>query len=534
MGVTSDGGIQYVYGSTDQVLTWAGDWKSRIPPPRGIKIYRKAGTYSWTAPQGVFSVEVAIYSAGGGGGTSSDSIARSAGGGGGGAFAIYCVGCTPGSTYSLTVGAGGSAGASSTLGIATGTFAPTARLNQPHGAAIDSNKNLYVADTANNAIKKITPSGSVSSISMSGGSLNNPHGVAVDSEGEVYVVDTENHVVRKRSGIIAGSLGVAGSADGNGTSARFNKPSGIAVDKNKNIYVSDTGNHTIRKITPTGVVTTLAGKAGVTGSDDDYGSVLGESRFNTPQGMGIDADGNLFVADSGNHTIRQVYVDGYVQTYAGKAGISGNIDGIASETRYNTPYGVTIDNDNSVYVADRNNNTIRKTMSELINNVPTLKTKTVSSANQPTSIAVAGNETIYTMTAGDSKILKTESVGGTGGDGGNSVCNIGLSVVIKGGSGGGSINAGLGGSVPYIPESPFNNAGGLYFTGLDGAGPGEMNNNSYGGGSATSIGDGQLALAGGRGWLIWINTQAGGGGSGKSPYRGEGSRGGDGAIILQW
>jgi sugar lactone lactonase YvrE len=534
MGVTSDGGIQYVNGSKDQVLTWDGDWYSRIPPPRGIKIYRKPGTYSWTAPQGVFSVEVAIYSAGGGGGTSSDTIARSAGGGGGGAFAVYCVGCTPGSTYSLTVGSGGSPGSASTLSIATGAFASKANLNQPHGAIVDSNKNLYVADTGNNTVKKITPSGSVSTVSFAGSQLSNPRGVAVDKDGEVYVVDTNNHVVRKTSGIIAGTFGVSGNNDGSGTAAKFFKPAGIAVDKNKNVYVSDTGNHTIRKITPSGTVTTLAGKAGESGAIDDYGSVLGESRFNSPQGLGIDADGNIFVADSNNHAIRQVFVDGYVLTYTGKMGTSGNVDSTATETRYNSPYGVTVDNDNSVYVADRNNNTIRKTMSEIIDNVPTLKTKTVASASQPTGIAVVGNEIVYTVTAGDSKILKTEAAGGTGADGGNSVCNIGRSVVIKGGSGGGAISVGAGGTVPAMSESPFNNTSGSYFTGLDGAGPGEMNNNSYGGGPATSIGDGQLALAGGRGWLIWINTSAGGGGSGKSPYSGGGSQGGHGAIILQW
>ena len=509
----------------------------RLPTPRGIKIYGKPGTYSWTAPQGVFGVEVAIYSAGGGGGTTSDAVARSAGGGGGGAFAIYCVGCTPGSTYSLTVGRGGSPGSASTLRLATNVFAGSTVFSNPTSAAVDKQKNIYISDTGSSTIKKLTPSGSASVVNFSGSALKSPQGVAVDKDGEVYVADTLNHVIRKTTGIIAGSIGVSGSQNGTGTTARFNSPAGIAVDQDKNIFVSDTGNHTIRKITPSGVVTTFAGAAGEPGAVDSSGGGLLESRFNTPRGIAVDSNGNIYVADYGNHAVRIVEgTDGYVSTFAGKMGESGFVNGEVTITRYNGPYGVAVDNDDSIYVADRGNNTVRKTILTLTNNAPVYVTQNIANASQPTSVTVVGNETVYTTTAGDNKVLKTESSGGTGGDGGDSICNIGRSVVIRGGGGGGSITPGTGGTVPSMGEVAFNNAslGNIYFTGLEGAGPGEMNNNSYGGGPASTIGDGQLALVGGRGWLIWVNTQAGGGGAGKNPYRGEGSQGGHGAIILQW
>ena len=145
--------------------------------------------------------------------------------------------------------------------------------------------------------------------------------MAVDSAGNVYVADTDNHTIRKITPsrvvrTLAGLAGSHGSADGTGSAARFNFPLGVAVDSAGNVYVADTDNYTIRKITPSGVVRTLAGLAG-TGSADGTGSA---ARFNFPQGVAVDSAGNVYVADTSNHTIRKITPSGVVSTFAGLAG----------------------------------------------------------------------------------------------------------------------------------------------------------------------------------------------------------------------
>ena len=135
-----------------------------------------------------------------------------------------------------------------------------------------------------------------------------PYGVAVDSSGNVYVADTDNHTIRKIDALgvvstFAGKAGFPGSDDGTGTAALFNRPSSVAVDSSDNVYVADTYNNTIRKITPGGVVTTLAGTAGSSGSDDGTGAA---ARFYTPRGVAVDSRGNVYVADTYNHTIRKI------------------------------------------------------------------------------------------------------------------------------------------------------------------------------------------------------------------------------------
>ena len=156
---------------------------------------------------------------------------------------------------------------------------------------------------------------------------------------------------------LAGSAGVPGSADGTGSNARFYFPESVAVDAAGNVYVADTSNHTIRKITPAGAVTTLAGSAGNPGSADGMGSL---ARFAYPVGVAVDAAGNIYVADAGNNTIRKITPAGDVTTLAGSAAAGpGNNDGTGVAARFSLPTFIAVDSNGTLYVSDRNNFSIR-------------------------------------------------------------------------------------------------------------------------------------------------------------------------------
>ncbi len=267
--------------------------------------------------------------------------------------------------------------ASGTTGSVDGT-GTAARFYKPASPGIDSNGNLYVPDTINNTIRKITSSGVVSTFaglaSAASGLVDGtgtaarftfPSGVAGDSAGNVYVADQSNHAIRKitSAGVVttfAGSTsGTFGFVDGTGTAARFTSPSGVAVDSEGNVYVADFNNHAIRKITTAGVVTTLAGStSGTTGSVDGTGTA---ARFNYPAGIAVDSRGNLFVADRSNHAIRKITSAGVVTTLAGSTSRSfGFVDGIGTAARFDYPAGIAIDSAGNIFVADSTNNAIRK------------------------------------------------------------------------------------------------------------------------------------------------------------------------------
>jgi sugar lactone lactonase YvrE len=243
-----------------------------------------------------------------------------------------------------------------------------ARFYLPFGLTVAPNGTVYVADEGNNVIRKVTPSGTnwIVTTAWSGG-LNWPAGVAVDSAGNLYVANTDDHTIGKVSGgvgtILAGggSVSIFGTNDGTGSAARFYYPDGVAVDTNGTVYVADSGNGTIRKVTPAGMVTTLAGLAGNnTGSTDGTGSA---ARFDGPLRVAVDANGNLYVSDLYNQTIRQVTPVGtnwVVTTLAGLAGSAGSANGTNSAARFNGPDGVALDSAGNLYVSDYYNDTIRK------------------------------------------------------------------------------------------------------------------------------------------------------------------------------
>ena len=245
------------------------------------------------------------------------------------------------------------AGTAGTSGSADGTGA-AARFDFPIGVATDSVGNVYVADTLNQTIRKITPGGVVSTLAGTAARFDSPDGVAADSAGNVYVADSGNDTIRKitPAGVVSTLAGTAlttGSTDGTGAGARFNFPMGVAADGSGQVYVADTGNDTIRKITPAGVVSTLAGTAEMVGSTDGSGA---EASFASPWGMATDSAGNVYVADSANNTIRKITPAGAVTTLAGKPGTQGSTDGMGAAATFLTPKGVATDGAGNVYVAD--------------------------------------------------------------------------------------------------------------------------------------------------------------------------------------
>ena len=265
-----------------------------------------------------------------------------------------------GDTYSNTIRRISTAGIVATYaGILRGNSGSadgsglTASFNFPIGITPDSQGNLYVADYFNRAIRKISPDATVTTIinsvtSISTNNLYLPSAIAIDSSGTLYVTDTGNHAVYKISSsgsiaILAGKQGQSGSADGNGENARFNGPTGIALSNNGNVYVSDTSNNSIRMITPAGEVTTIN-----TGA------------FYSPCQIAFDNTGNLYVADSGNHRIAKMSSSGVVTTVAGKMGVHGSTDGIGTNASFYDPYGLAFDASGNLFVTDRWNNTIRR------------------------------------------------------------------------------------------------------------------------------------------------------------------------------
>lgn len=255
---------------------------------------------------------------------------------------------------------------SGTFGSADGnvTTASFAMIGQ---IALDAAGDVYFLDELNPQVRKITAGTTVSGFagSVNGDFADGPanlarfkrsEGITIDGSGTVYVADTYNHRIRKikngQVSTVAGS-GTAGYLDGNAAQAQFNNPKGIAIDKQGNIYVCDADNRRIRKITPAGMVTTLAG-TGQVGLRNGSGDI---AEFYLLGDMVIDKQGNLYVIDA--YYIRKITPGGEVSLFAGD-GQPGFQDGEARFAHFNLPSGLAIDADGNIYVADSGNNRVRK------------------------------------------------------------------------------------------------------------------------------------------------------------------------------
>ena len=266
-----------------------------------------------------------------------------------------------------TVAGNGSPGYSGNGGAAV-----NAQLDYPTGVAVDSAKNVYVADMYNCVIREITASGEITTIAGSlipgylgdGGQATSaelayPADVGVDSSGNVYIADSQNSVIRKvtTSGIIStvagnGTAGYAGD-NGSATIAHLNFPSGIAVTSSGILFVADSDNSRLRQVSTSGTITTIAGNGAYSGS--------GNLAFNNPTGIAMDASGNWYVADAGTNTIRKFSITGAVSTIAG-SGVYGYAGDNASATtaEFSYPAGVAVDTSGNVYVVDSYNSRVRK------------------------------------------------------------------------------------------------------------------------------------------------------------------------------
>jgi len=307
------------------------------------------------------------------------------------------------------------AGTASQYGSADGRGA-AARFRQPGGVAVDRAGVLYVADTLNYDVRKITPDGTVSTLAGTAGVSSgtdgagplarfvDPFGMAMDSAGNIYVGDGGG-AIRKvtPAGVTTTLAGVAnmhGSVDGRGAVARFETPYGIAFDRADTAYVTDFVNQTLRTITPDGTVTTLAGTAGVSGGADGTGTA---ATFNLPVGVALDGEGTIYVADFGGHTIRKVTAAGVVTTLAGTAGMRGNVDATGAEARFDNPVGLVLDERGNVYVLDLGNASVRKVtpagVTTTIAGTPGIRAVTLGPVPQfsiPQAIARSGDSLVIT------------------------------------------------------------------------------------------------------------------------------------------
>jgi sugar lactone lactonase YvrE len=326
-----------------------------------------------------------------------------------------------------------------------GSAATSANLSIPSGVSVDGSGNIYIADSYNNRIRKVSASaGIISTVAGNGRTsfggdgnvatsaiLSAPGGVAVDGLGNIYIVDTYNYRIRK----VSASTGIISTVAGNGTygyggddsaatSAKLNSPSGVAVDGSGNIYIADYFNHRIRRVAAsTGIISTVAGN-GTEGYGGD-GSAATSAKLKGPSGVAVDGIGNIYIADTYNSRIRKITVStGIISTVAGNGTAAYGGDGsAATSAKLNSPSGVAVDGSGNIYIADAGNNRIRKVSAStgIISTIAGNGTEgyggddsaaTSAKLNSPSGVAVDGFGNIYIADYSNHRIRKVSAPNG--------------------------------------------------------------------------------------------------------------------------
>ncbi len=303
---------------------------------------------------------------------------------------------------------------------ADGQTPQDARFNVARGLSVDLDGILYVADVSNSRVRRVEADGTVSTLfgngntttvpgTGSGGSFGLPRITAVGPDGMLYVASLTEVVKLTPAGTMTLFVGstTPGSADGTGSAARFTGIAGMAVDWSGNVYVADNSLHNIRKITPGGTVTTLAGLASTSGFADGTGTA---ARFSAPNGLALGPDNCLYLADYSNHRIRRITLAGVVTTVAG--GTGGFLDGTGTGARFYYPTGISVDPSGNFWIADMQNNAVRKMTSSFV--VTTIVgegpsaigivdgTRPDARLYYPYTIAASPNGDVYVAGSGDS------------------------------------------------------------------------------------------------------------------------------------
>ncbi|MGD0798642.1 MAG: Ig-like domain repeat protein, partial [Acidobacteriaceae bacterium] len=268
-----------------------------------------------------------------------------------------------------------------------GGAATSAELDGPTRVAVDRSGNLYIVDLFSNSVRKVTPAGVISTVAGNGtagysgdggpatsAELDDPTGVALDSSGNLYIADNGNNRVREVTvaGVIStyAGNGIGGYYGDGGlaTNAELKLPVGVGVDASGNLYIADSGNSRVRKVTPAGTISTFAGN-GTSGYGGD-GGVATSAELNVPQGVAADGSGSLYIADEMNNRIRKVTPAGVISTVAGNGAVGYNGDGgAATSAELFGPYGVAVDSSGNLYIADLGNDRVRKVKAGVISTV---------------------------------------------------------------------------------------------------------------------------------------------------------------------
>ncbi len=320
-----------------------------------------------------------------------------------------------------TVAGNGTIGFSGDGGPAT-----SAQLFSPEGVAVDGAGNLFIADLLDNRIRKVTPAGTITTVAGNGtlgfsgdggpgtsAELASPTGVAVDGAGNLFIADFLNNRIRKvtPAGIITtvagnGTIGFSGDG-GPGTSAQLFLPEGVAVDGAGNLFIADSGNNSIRKVTPAGTITTVAGNGTLGFSGDGGPATLAE--LDSPVGVAVDGAGNLFIADSENNLIRKITPAGTITTVAGNGtrGFSGD-GGPGTSAELASPSGVAVDRAGNLFIAEWRNNRVRKLTPIAVQpgvvpnpqpNIVNLSPSSALAGSGATTVIVSGSGFIASSTA---------------------------------------------------------------------------------------------------------------------------------------